>query len=108
VTAENEGPIPAARNARDDDPRGDPLFRVAALAGVATLPLALIAGTIAEPTARADVNPGSSDAELLDVTTGPDRTTSSMRIRCGCRLHFEHLRVLTERAQSMRHTGRRV
>jgi hypothetical protein len=68
VSAENEDDIPAsARSARDDDPRADPLFRVAALAGVVTLPLALIAVTISDPTARADVNPGSSDAELLDV-----------------------------------------
>ena len=66
--AEKKDPIPlSARTARDDDPRADPLFRVAALAGVATLPLTLIAVTISDPSARADVNPGSSDAELLDV-----------------------------------------
>jgi hypothetical protein len=68
VFAEKKDPIPlSARTARDDDPRADPLFRVAALAGVATLPLTLIAVTISDPSARADVNPGSSDAELLDV-----------------------------------------
>jgi hypothetical protein len=68
VSAQNQDSIPASgRSAYDDDPRADPLFRVAALAGVATLPLALVAVTISEPTARADVNPGSSDAELLDV-----------------------------------------
>ena len=65
MSAEKEDPN-AVREAFDDDPRTDPLFRVAALAGAATLPLVLIAG-IGEPTARADVNPGSSDAELLEV-----------------------------------------
>jgi len=68
VSAENREPDPSAdRTARDDDPGSDPLFRIAALAGVATLPLAMIALLIADPTARADVNPGSSDAELLKV-----------------------------------------
>jgi hypothetical protein len=68
VSADNEDFVPAsAGSARDDDPRADRLFQVAALAGVATLPLALIALTISDPTAVANVNPGSSDAELLDA-----------------------------------------
>jgi hypothetical protein len=68
LSAENREPNPAAvGTARDDDPRTDPLFRVAALAGALALPLAIIAAIIAEPTARADVNPGSTDAELLEV-----------------------------------------
>ena len=59
MSAENEDAIPSSpRSARDDDPRADPLFRVAALAGVATLPLTLIAVTISDLNARADVNPG--------------------------------------------------
>ncbi len=67
MSAEKDPISAAVGSAPDDDPRADPLFRVAALAGIVTLPLALIATMISDPTARADVNPGSSDAELLDV-----------------------------------------
>lgn len=58
MSAEDENLFPLAeRSARDDDPRTDPLFRIAALIGAATLPLALIAGTMSDPTSRANVNP---------------------------------------------------
>lgn len=68
MSAEDENPIPGStQSVPNDDPRADPVFRVAALAGSATLPLVLIATIISEPTARANVNPDSSDAELLDV-----------------------------------------
>ena len=57
----------ASSHSRDDDPRADGMFRAAALVGVATLPLALIGGTLTDPATYANVNPGSSDAQLLDV-----------------------------------------
>ena len=42
-------------------------FRVAALAGAATLPLVLTASTISDVAGSGGLNPGSSDAQLLSV-----------------------------------------
>jgi hypothetical protein len=47
--------------------RGDNWFRVAALAGAATLPLVLIASTLADVSGSGGLNPGSSDAQLVGV-----------------------------------------
>ena len=45
----------------------DPWLRVATLAGVATLPLALAGSVLSDPAGGANLNPGSPDAELLEV-----------------------------------------
>jgi hypothetical protein len=47
--------------------RRDPWFRVAALAGAATLPLIVVASTMSDVAASGGLNPGSSDAQLLEV-----------------------------------------
>lgn len=47
--------------------KGDTWFRVAALVGATTLPLVLIASTMADVSGSGGLNPGSSDAQLLEV-----------------------------------------
>ena len=47
--------------------RGDTWFRVAALVGATTLPLVLIASTMADVAGSGGLNPGSSDAQMLEV-----------------------------------------
>ena len=49
------------------DVQRDLWFRVAALAGAATLPLVLTASTIADVAGSGGLNPGSSDAQLVRV-----------------------------------------
>lgn len=61
------------RTDRDPEARGvptgrrDPWFRVAALAGAASVPLVLAGMTLSDVSGSADLNPGSSDARLLEV-----------------------------------------
>lgn len=47
--------------------QGDKGFRVAALIGATTLPLVLAAVTMSDVAGSGGLNPGSSDAELLEV-----------------------------------------
>lgn len=65
--AEDDRSTAAGARVRDDDPRADALFRAAALVGAAALPLTLIGGILSDPNSYANVNPGSSDAQLIDV-----------------------------------------
>ena len=48
-------------------PRGGWWFRAAALAGVAVLPLVLAAATLGDLSGAGGLNPGSSDAQLVEV-----------------------------------------
>ena len=65
--AEDDRSSAAGARVRDDDPRADALFRAAALVGAAALPLTLIGGILSDPNSYANVNPGSSDAQLIGV-----------------------------------------
>lgn len=52
-----------------DEARGrdDRVLRVAALAGAVTFPLVLVAATLADVSGSGGLNPGSSDAQLVEV-----------------------------------------
>ncbi|MFC7876735.1 hypothetical protein [Isoptericola sp. NPDC057391] len=65
MSADDDPTTETARRSGDDAPQDRLILRVAALVGAASFPLAMIGSALSDPNSYAEVNPGSSDTQLL-------------------------------------------